>query len=52
MIDRHSLIYDSLPITDEEIKENSRFADIAASIQKVTEEILIKMANYLYQKQV
>ncbi len=30
--------------------ENQRFADIAASIQLVTEESLIKMANYLHKK--
>lgn len=28
------------------VKENQRFADIAASIQKVTEEIMLKMARY------
>jgi carbamoyltransferase len=37
-------------VTPKEIKENQRFADIAASIQKVSEDILIKIANYLYQK--
>lgn len=31
-------------------KENQYYADVAASIQKVTEEILIKMANYLHQE--
>jgi carbamoyltransferase len=30
--------------------ENQRFADIAASIQVVTEEALIKLANHLYEK--
>jgi carbamoyltransferase len=30
-------------------KENQYYADIAASIQKVTEEILLKMAHHLYQ---
>jgi carbamoyltransferase len=50
IIDKNYFIYDNSPITDEEIKDNRRFADIAASIQKVTEEILIKVANYLYQK--
>jgi carbamoyltransferase len=30
--------------------ENQRFADIAASIQLVTEETLISIANYLYKK--
>lgn len=40
----------SLSATDEEIKNNQYFADIAASIQKLTEKVLIKIANYLYQK--
>ncbi len=31
-------------------KENQHYADIAASIQKVTEETLLKMANYAYQR--
>lgn len=31
-------------------QENQRFADIAASIQAVTEEIMIKMANYAHQR--
>ncbi|MFH1371541.1 MAG: carbamoyltransferase N-terminal domain-containing protein [Planctomycetota bacterium] len=31
-------------------KENQRYADIAASIQRVTEDILIKMANYVYRR--
>ncbi|MEP6984926.1 MAG: carbamoyltransferase [Chloroflexota bacterium] len=30
--------------------ENQRFADIAASIQKVTEQTLINIANYLHKK--
>ncbi len=33
-----------------EVKENERFADIAASIQVVTEEAMIRMANYAYQR--
>lgn len=41
--------YHKLP-TEEEIKANQYYADIAASIQKVTEDILIKIANYLYRK--
>jgi carbamoyltransferase len=32
------------------ISENQRFADIAASIQVVTEEVLVKLANHLYEK--
>ena len=36
--------------TDEEIKTNQYYADIAASIQKVTEDILVRIANNLYQK--
>ncbi len=31
-------------------KQNQFYADIAASIQAVTEEILLKMANYLYHR--
>ena len=31
-------------------KENEHYADIAASIQVATEEILLKMANHLHQK--
>src|SRR5574341_905380 len=31
-------------------RENQRFADVAASIQKVTEDTLIKMANYAYER--
>ncbi len=31
-------------------RENQRFADIAASIQAVTEEIMIKMARYAHQR--
>lgn len=50
VIERSSFIYDNTPITDEEIKENRHFADIAASLQKATEDTLIKIANYLYQK--
>lgn len=32
------------------MEENQRFADIAASIQVVTEEALISMANYLHRR--
>lgn len=49
-VDKNSSIYDATKITDEEIKENRRFADIAASIQKVTEDSLIKIASYLYKR--
>lgn len=31
-------------------RENERFADIAASIQVATEEAMIKMANYAYER--
>ena len=44
-------LYDyKIPPTEEELRENQYYADIAASIQKVTEDILIKVANYLYYK--
>lgn len=36
--------------TEEEIRINQYYADVAASIQRVTEDILIKIANYLYRK--
>ncbi|MBL7196714.1 MAG: carbamoyltransferase [Candidatus Omnitrophica bacterium] len=36
--------------TKEEIKNNQYYADIAASIQRVTEDILIRISNYLYRK--
>lgn len=41
--------YAELP-TEEELKSNQYYADIAASIQKVSEDILVKISNYLYQK--
>ena len=44
-------LYDySEPPAEEEIRVNQNYADIAASIQKVTEDILVKIANYLYEK--
>jgi carbamoyltransferase len=44
-------LYDYLePLTEEEIKMNQYYADIAASMQKVTEDTLIKIVNYLYKK--
>ncbi len=43
------LLFETKGFSDD-IKESERFADIAASIQKVTEDILIKMANYLHKK--
>jgi carbamoyltransferase len=36
--------------SEEEIKANQNYADIAASIQKVTEDILVRIANNLHQK--
>ena len=35
---------------EEEVKRNQYYADIAASIQRVTEDILLKMANHLYKE--
>jgi carbamoyltransferase len=35
---------------DATAKTNQHYADIAASIQKVTEETMLKMANYAYQR--
>jgi carbamoyltransferase len=45
-----SLYDDPTPATEEELSENQRYADIAASIQRVTEEIIVKMAKSLRQK--
>lgn len=47
---RTSLYDYKVPPTDAELKANQYYADVAASIQKVTEDILIKVANYLYNK--
>lgn len=38
------------PPTEEEIKTNQHYADLACSMQKVLEDILIKIINYLYKK--
>jgi len=35
---------------DEIVKQNQYYADIAASIQVVTEQIMVKMANYAYKE--
>ena len=43
-------VCDNVPVTDKELKENRRFADIAASIQKVAEDTIVKITNYLYKK--
>jgi carbamoyltransferase len=45
-----SLYDDRKPPTGEEIEKNQYYADIASSIQKVLEDILIKIACHLYQK--
>jgi carbamoyltransferase len=45
-----SLYDDPRPATESELEENQRYADIAASIQKVTEEIILKMAKALRQQ--
>ncbi|MBV9865012.1 MAG: carbamoyltransferase [Abitibacteriaceae bacterium] len=44
-----SLYDDPNPPTAAEIEKNQYYADIAASIQRVTEEVLLKMAHYLHQ---
>jgi len=48
--EKTSIYDDKIPPGKEEIKQNQYYADIAASIQKVTEEILINTARYLYKK--
>ena len=41
---------DPNPPTKNEILSNQYYADVAASLQNVTEDILIKIARYLYSK--
>lgn len=36
--------------SDEQVKQNQYYADIAASIQKVTEDLIVKMACQAYQE--
>lgn len=43
-----SLYDDPNPPTNEELGRNQYYADIAASIQKVTEEVLLRMTTHLY----
>lgn len=44
-------LYDDIKVPGEdELKINQYYADIAASIQKFTEDVLIKIANYLHKK--
>jgi carbamoyltransferase len=45
-----SLYDDPNEPSQKELAENQYYADIAASIQKVTEDTLIKIANYLCEK--
>jgi carbamoyltransferase len=45
-----SLYDDPNPPTYEELKRNQFYADLAASIQKVTEEVVIAMAKYLHKE--
>lgn len=44
-----SLYDDPTPPTEDELNRNHFYADIAASIQKITEDVLIRMAQHLYQ---
>jgi len=46
-VSESKLIFSGANIED---SESRRFADIAASIQKVAEDIVIKIANHLYRK--
>jgi carbamoyltransferase len=47
---RTSLYDDLNPPTSNELENNQFWADIAASIQKVTEDILLRMANHLHDR--
>ncbi|HEV8306239.1 MAG TPA: carbamoyltransferase [Methylomirabilota bacterium] len=44
-----SLYDDPSPPSAEELRRNQYYADVAASIQRVTEDILLAMANQLYR---
>jgi len=47
----YPIYFGEKPTNYEELAErNQYFADIAASIQKVTEEVILKMVNYLYNE--
>ncbi|MGH7407402.1 MAG: carbamoyltransferase family protein [Candidatus Methylomirabilales bacterium] len=49
-VTRQTSLYDDLtPATEDELNRNQFYADIAASIQKITEDVLIRMAQHLYQ---
>jgi len=48
--DRTSLYDYTEQPTEDEIKANQYYADLAASIQRVTEDILLKIANHLYNQ--
>jgi carbamoyltransferase len=41
---------DPAPPTPDELAENQRYADVAASVQAVTEEILVRMARHLHER--
>ncbi len=44
-----SLYDDPNPATDAELDRNQFYADVAASIQQVTEEVLLRMARHAYR---
>ncbi len=44
------LTHDNVSGHKSEIEHNQYYADVAASIQRVTEDILLKMANHLYRE--
>ena len=48
--DKTSLYDDPNPPTRAELTRNQYYADLAASIQKVTEEVMITMAKYLHSE--
>ncbi len=45
-----SLYDDPIPSTREERERNQYYADVAASIQKVTEDVVIRMARHLHRR--
>ena len=44
------LTHDDISGHEAEVERNQYYADVAASIQRVTEDIMLKMANHLYKE--
>ncbi|MBP7653725.1 hypothetical protein KA977_09900 [Candidatus Dependentiae bacterium] len=50
-VTKQTSLYDDVkPATEEEMNKNQYYADIASSIQAVTEEILLKMSKFIFKE--